>query len=268
MDADFWDGTGTTSAEGDPLAVAPVGPAGDVEALSPGVPAFDEVVRTRLSEAPNSVAEGADPVAEPDSAIATFAGEPGRQRPARGDFGPAIESDGEMQSAIGTLVGVALEMDDPVAALEEGAETLAEALAAREAATQERLQAARERQIDEQAAYRHARLHRVSELIDVGHSLDQAVAITNANEADIRARAAAAGRNPMEPIYEYAVLNGYRSAPRPSSGPSRGHGPARAMPPRRPAGQNPSALTALADMSDDDFAEATKGNRWQELMGR
>jgi hypothetical protein len=172
-----------------------------------------------------------------------------------------------MAGAIETLVSVALEMDDPVAALEEGMESLAEALAARDLAEHEWQQAAEEVWVDQQAAYQHARLHRVSELIDAGYGLDLAVAVTNANEAEIRARAAEAGSDPMEAICRYAVLNGYqgyRSMP-PTAGPrsrSTGEGPGAAS-------DDPSHhLAALARLSDEAFAEATKGDRWQKLLQR
>jgi hypothetical protein len=173
-----------------------------------------------------------------------------------------------LESAIGTLVSVALEMDDPVTALEEGAESLAEALAARDVAAQESLRAARERQIDEQAAYQHARFHRVNELIDVGYSLDQAVAITNADEADIRARAAAVGRNPMEPIYRYAVLNGYPGVRSAQPAPTAHHERPLSAARLHGAGGSSPTMETLAQLSDDDFAEATKGDRWQTLMRR
>ena len=138
--------------------------------------------------------------------------------------------------------------------------SLAEALVARDTAAQDHARVVRQQAADEQAAYRHARFHRVSELIDLGYGLDQAVAIANANEAEVRARAAATGRNPIEPIYQYAVLNGYR--PLRSDRPSpHGGGPA----PQRAGGEG-SILKALSDLGEAAFAEATKGDRWEALM--
>lgn len=176
----------------------------------------------------------------------------------------------ELASAVGMLAQIALQMDDPVQALEEGTEALAEALAAREMAArqQQQLDQALHRQQEAgqaefQQAYRHARLHRVGELIDVGYSLDQAVALTNANEAEVRQRALAAGRDPNEVIYEYAVRHGYR--PRPIRGGGRMRGDARPSA-HSAAGQPATALERLAALSDEEFAQATQGDRWERLL--
>lgn len=181
----------------------------------------------------------------------------------------------EIAAGAGLLVEVALRLDDPVAALEEGVEALAEALAQRDLAVQEqhRLERAVEnqreaRQAEFQQAYRHARLHRVGELVDLGYSLDQAVAITTANEAEIRQRAASAGRDPAEIIYRYALMHGYqprRTNPSSQAGEIArdvGSEPRMGVPPRN----SPSVLAGLAIMSDTDFAEATRGDRWQRLL--
>jgi hypothetical protein len=260
--------------------VMPTGESGDASAAPP-TPASGEsiaertdtggsagqtvehLLRTRLSEELDAALESPDPVAGLDKAVQTVADELSRHSAPEHDFEVAAEPGEEIAGAIETLVRVALDMDDPVAALEEGAESLAEALAERDVAAEAQLEAARERQGDEQAAYRHARFHRVSELIDIGYSVDDAIRITNANEAEIRARALTMGRNPMEPIYEYAVRNGYRGT----------HSPME----RRPADRRRAAtlvrengrsspLAALAELSDEAFAEATRGDRWHTLM--
>lgn len=238
----------------------------DAGAGSSVEPAIGDILRVRLSEELETALESPDPVADLDKAVQTVADELIRHSMSeRGS--ECIEPDGEMAGAIETLVRVALDMDDPVTALEEGMESLAEALAVRDAAEHERQQAAGELWVDRQAAYRHARFHRVSELIDTGHGLDQAVAITNANEAEIRARAAEAGGDPMEAIYRYAVLNGY---------PGHRAMPPTARPQSRSSATDPGAasddpthhLAALARLSDEAFAEATKGDRWQKLLRR
>jgi hypothetical protein len=162
---------------------------------------IEHIMRTRLSEELDAAQESPDPVAGLDKAVQTVAEELSRHSAPEPDFEGAAGSHEEIAGAIETLVRMALEMADPVAALEEGAESLAEALAERDAAGHVRLQAAREQQLDVQAAYHHARFHRVSELIDLGYGVDDAIAITNANEAEIHARALETGRNPMEPIY-------------------------------------------------------------------
>ena len=238
----------------------------DAGAGSSVEPAVGDILRVRLSEEVETALESPDPVAGLDTAVQTVGDELSRHSmPELGS--ESIEPDGEIAGAIETLVRVALDMDDPVTALDEGMESLAEALAARDAAERERQQAAAELWVDRQAAYRHARFHRVSELIDAGYGLDQAVAITNANDAEIRARAAEAGSDPMETIYRYAVLNGYS-----------GHHatPPIAEPQSRSRAVNPSGasadpthhLAALARLSDEAFAEATKGDRWQKLLRR
>lgn len=232
--------------------------------ISPTHPATSaETVPARLSESLDAVAESADPVAALDAVVQAVADELSTRASADEASAGAGTVDNQVEGAIETLVGVALQADDPVTALEEGADSLAEALAARDVAADEAFQRARERHVDEQAAYRHARFHRVSELIDLGYSLDQALGITNANEAEIRAKAVAAGRDPMQPIYEYAVRNGYRPAPpervvkvRSSQG---RHGTSM-------RGRDQSVAEALAQMSDEAFAEATEGDRWQRLM--
>src|SRR5688572_5485739 len=227
--------------------------------------AIDHILRTRLSEELDAALESSDPVAGLDHAVQTVAEELSRHSPPELDVEGAAGPDEEIASAIETLVRVALEMDDPVAALEEGAESLAEALAERDVAVQARLEEARERQVDEQAAYRHARFHRVSELIDIGYGVDDAISITNANEAEIRARALAMGRNPMEPIYQYAVHNGYRGTRLPMAGSPVSRG-SPATPMREDRIDRSSSASALAQMNDEAFAEATKGDRWQKLM--
>lgn len=219
---------------------------------------LEQVLRTRLSEELNTALESHDPVAGLDNAVQTVADELSRHA------APDVEDEpsgplAEMNGAIETMVRVALEMEDPVLALEEGAESLAEALAGRDLAEQAWQRAAEEKRADQQAAYQHARFHRVGELVDAGYGLDQAVAIANGNEADIRAMSAETGTDPMEAIYRYAVLNGYR---RPQSS------NAAAGPSHQPDSRDESLrnLAALAQLSDEAFAEATKGDRWQALV--
>ena len=228
-------------------------------------PTVEDILRVRLSEELETALESPDPVAGLDKAVQTVADELSRQSmPEPGS--ESIEPDGEIAGAIETLVRVALDMDDPVTALDEGMESLAEALAARDAAERERQQAAKELWIDRQAAYRHARFHRVSELIDAGYGLDQAVAITNANDAEIRARAAEAGSDPMEAVYRYAVLNGYpgHHGMPPTAGPQP-----RLRAVSGAASDDPAHhLAALALLSDEAFGEATKGDRWEKLLRR
>lgn len=236
--------------------------------MASGEQSFDDAMRKRLSEALNTISEKSDPVAGLETALEEVAQELSRHAAAPGGSEDAGEPGEEIEIAIATLVNVALDADDPVAALEEGAESLADALAARDAAVGQSLQAALEQEVEFAGAYRHARLHRVTELMDLGYSLDQAVAITNANEAEIHARALAAGRSPMEVIHQYAVLNGYRGV-RPAGPASATRNATLATMRREEEGEGPlSEMQALVALSDDAFAEATRGERWQKLMRR
>jgi hypothetical protein len=226
--------------------------------------AVKHVLRTRLSEELDAALESPDPVAGLDHAVQTVADELSRHSATERDFEGAAGPDEVIAGAIETLVRVALEMDDPVAALEEGAESLAEALTARDLARQEGQRVAEEQWVDQQAAYQHARFHRVSELVDAGYSLDQAVAITNTNEAEIRARAAAAGSDPMEAIYRYALLNGYQGRrPAPNAMTQNEHGLTEHD---GRSGDPVQELADLVQLNDEAFAEATKDGRWLILM--
>ena len=231
---------------------------GGTDVSSLARPAVEDILRVRLSEELDAALESPDPVAGLDKAVQTVADELSHRAAPEFDS-ESVGPDEEVAGAIETLVRIALEMDDPVAALEEGAESLAEALAARDVAEQEWQQAAEEHWVDQQAAYRHARFHRVNELIDAGYGLDQAVAITNANEMEIRARAAEAGSDPMDAIYRYAVLNGYQGGLMQPAGVSE---------PGVGSDEADRRLTALVGLSDEAFAEATKGDRWQRLLQR
>jgi len=226
--------------------------------------AVEHVLRTRLLEELDAALQSPDPVAGLDNAVQTVADELSRHSAPEPDFEGTASPDAEIAGAIEALVRVALEMDDPVAALEEGAESLAEALTARDLAQQEGQRAAEEQRVDRQAAYQHARFHRVSELVDVGYSLDQAVAITNTNEAEIRARAAAVGSDPMEAIYRYALVNGYQGRrPAPTEISQNEHGLTEHD---GKSGDPVQKLADLVQLSDEAFAEATRDDRWLILM--
>ncbi len=182
----------------------------------------------------------------------------------------------EIAAAVDVLAQIALQLDDPVSALDEGAEALAEALAMRDEAIQRQHHAAAAAQAQQEMqraefadAYRHARLHRVGELVDLGYELDQAVAITNANETDIRIRALAAGRDPAGVIYRYAQLHGYQPRNMQGQGRAPAARPAGTATKEQPAGRSGHRrldLEALAAMSDDAFSRATSGDRWQRLL--
>lgn len=184
-------------------------------------------------------------------------------------FGPAIPEP-MLETAVERLTQVALQMEDPVQALEDGIDALAEALALREMDIRQEAEAVQAQQRRRQEAdvelanaYRHARLHRVGELVDVGYSLDQAVAITNANEAEIRHRALSVGRDPDQVIHEYAVRHGYRRAPTRGARPEQRSANTTSS---RAAMQPASMLERLAALPDEEFAQATRGDRWERLF--
>jgi hypothetical protein len=138
------------------------------------------------------------------------------------------------------------------------------------------------------AAYRHARQARVSELCTLGYSPQEALAITFDNEAEIISNAYASGHNPAQVIYDYAQRHGYRGrsaggpehraaglAPRSGSAMSevekvvlaaRGQAASKSLSNAGGGSTGTLTLEALAGMSDEEFAEATKGDRWQKLL--
>jgi len=132
------------------------------------------------------------------------------------------------------------------------------------------------------AAYEHARSERMVELIALGYRPEEAVAITFDNEMQVIRNAYASGRNPAQVIYDYAVQRGYQGArpQAPTARPVQGgmteadkvalaaRGQARSKSLSSAGGGAVATLTleALAGMTDAEFAEATKGNRWQRLL--
>ena len=100
----------------------------------------------------------------------------------------------------------------------------------------------------------------------------------------IAANALANGKNPAQVIYDMSKARGYSATPKPATASAA---PAQTIPTETEevrmaaAGQKagaslgqlngaaspPTTLEALAKMSEDEFAEATKGNNWRKLMG-
>jgi hypothetical protein len=134
------------------------------------------------------------------------------------------------------------------------------------------------------AAYQHARQARVSELCTLGYAPQEALAITFDNEAEIIGNAYANGQNPAQVIYDYAQRHGYRGgaihrargpAPRSAAAMSeaekvvlaaRGQAGSKSLSNAGGGAAGTLTLEALAGMSDEEFAEATKGDRWQKLL--
>lgn len=138
------------------------------------------------------------------------------------------------------------------------------------------------------AAYRHARQTRISELRALGYTPHEALEITSDNELEVIRNAYANDRNPALVIYDYALRHGYRGgalgsvthgAPgisRSSGVPSeaekvalaaRGQAGSKSLSAAGGGSTGTLSLEALASMSDEEFAEATRGDRWQKLLG-
>jgi hypothetical protein len=138
------------------------------------------------------------------------------------------------------------------------------------------------------AAYQHARQARVSELCALGYAPHEALEITFDNEREVIRNAYANGRNPAQVIYDYAQRHGYRSGfsqgipnsvPPPSASrgamteaekvalAARGQAASKSLSTAGGGSTGTLTLEALASMSDEEFAEATKGDRWQKLLG-
>lgn len=138
------------------------------------------------------------------------------------------------------------------------------------------------------AAYQHARQARVSELCALGYAPREALAITFDNEAEIIGNAFASGQNPAQVIYDYAQRHGYRGEPAGGSVPgtaglasrsvsamseaekvalaARGQAASKSLSSAGGGSAGTLTLEALAGMSDEEFAEATRGDRWQKLL--
>lgn len=146
-------------------------------------------------------------------------------------------------------------------------------------------------QPDFPTAYEHARERRIAELMTLGYGPDEAVAITFDNELEVIRNAYANGRNPAQVIYDYALQRGYKGtgSPRePSGAPpqapaarpgqrglseaekvalaARGQAGSKSLSSAGGAAAGTLTLEALASLSDDEFAEATGGDRWRRLL--
>lgn len=229
------------------------------------------------------VTHGDSPAGSEHAAIGALSADDGQSQDqlAGGELWHSVAGSAVVSPEIGNsvrhLAEIALQLDDPVAALEEGADALAEALAERDLAIAEErqrdlaVQHMRSAQAaDFESAYRHARLHRIGELVDLGYSLDQAVAVTSANEAEVRARALAAGRNPEAIIYQYAMMHGYQPPRTNARGTtSDSHRDERRIvrTALREGGRSGnSVMERLAAMSDEEFAAVTGGDKWRRLL--
>jgi hypothetical protein len=137
-------------------------------------------------------------------------------------------------------------------------------------------------------AYQHARQARLGELVALGYTPQEALGITFDNELEVIRNAYANGRNPAEIIYSYAAQHGYRGVravgpahdrgggsmdrgPVPSEAEkiaiaARGQAASKSLSAAAGGSTGTLTLEALAGMSDEEFAEATKGDRWHKLL--
>lgn len=133
-------------------------------------------------------------------------------------------------------------------------------------------------------AYQHARQARVSELLALGYAPQEALGITFDNELEVIRNAYATGRNPAQVIYDYARQRGFGAAPAHDQSvgdgghrpvmteaekvalAARGQASSKSLSTAGGGSTGTLTLEALAGMSDEEFAEATKGDRWQKLL--
>ena len=120
-------------------------------------------------------------------------------------------------------------------------------------------------------AVEHLRTQRAAELEALG--VDPQSAQQQAHQELVRHAymSAQAGMNPAEQAYRIAKARGFTGKQQQSpadklQSQAKGVAAARTLG-SGGATKNALSLDALAAMSDEDFAEATKGNNWQKLMG-
>lgn len=126
---------------------------------------------------------------------------------------------------------------------------------------------------DYQDAVRFMRQQRANEFQAMG--ADPQSALNQATHEMIEGALlnAQAGRNPAQVAYRMAELRGYRPKPQGiAEGAEKLQNQQRGVAAARTIGSGGStagklSVNALATMSDEDFAEATKGRNWEKLMG-
>jgi hypothetical protein len=121
-------------------------------------------------------------------------------------------------------------------------------------------------------AYKHACGDRDSELAELGYGDPELRRqIIAAEEAAIVGRALNDGVNPAERIYKLAHRRGYRGAAQRDAAArlealARNQAMARSLSGAGGAAPMPPRLEDLANMSDDEFAAATRGANWRRLL--
>lgn len=185
--------------------------------------------------------------------------------------------------------------NDPLAAVEntfQRVETLEQRIAKREADEQANQQerhfitsyrqaadAYTQEVPDFPAAYTHLVSGRAAELELIGHDPQMVAQIVAAEEKMIINTALAQGRNPLETIYAVAKQRGYAKAAEAPAVQAKTDDVTKilAMKKAEPATRTLSnapgnasstpSLDDLANMSEDEFAEATSGKNWRKLFG-
>lgn len=116
------------------------------------------------------------------------------------------------------------------------------------------------------------RNQRVAELMADGAQQHEAVDMAAKEFLHLALTRAQQGQNPAEVAYKLAKARGYTSKPAAPSAAEKiasqqkGVAAARTLGSGGPANNGPT-LEALASMSDEEFAEATKGNNWAKRWG-
>ena len=121
-------------------------------------------------------------------------------------------------------------------------------------------------------AVTYLRNQRAAELMADGADEVQAAQIAHRELVNLALQRAHQGQNPAEAAYKIAKARGY--SPKPTTPTAaeklqtqqRGVAASKTLGSGGPA-SNKITAEALASMSDDEFAELTKGNNWQKIMG-
>ena len=121
-------------------------------------------------------------------------------------------------------------------------------------------------------AVNHLRTTRAAELEALGLDPDSASQRVHQELVQHAYMAAQQGLNPAEQAYRIALARGYQSKPAAPSAADKLQAQAKGVAASRTLGSGGAtkqqlSLDALASMSAEESAEATKGNKWAQLMG-
>jgi len=126
-------------------------------------------------------------------------------------------------------------------------------------------------------AYSHLVNGRVAELQLIGHAPEMVAQIVAAEEKMIINTALAQGKDPYQSIYDVAKLRGFSKAasvetPKADDATKivamqKAEKATKTLSNAPGAASSTPTLDALANMSEDEFAEATAGKNWRKLLG-